>query len=178
MWSATNIFEGAHMDQDGAGPQVDDRGTAGVLVRPPRLFLAVLLLGLGLDRVLPFSMGAHEGGRLHGIIAGSLLLVGLALATAGIRNFGRAGTPVPTIEPTRALATTGIYGLSRNPIYLGMFLIYGGIGLGARSIWTLILALPLAVTIRYGVIAREEEYLERRFGDVYRAYKSRVRRWL
>ncbi len=166
------------MDQDGAGQQVDDLGTAGVLVRPPRLFLAVLLLGLALDRVLPLSMGAHEGARIHWIIAGSLILIGLALATAGIRNFGRAGTPVPTIEPTRALATTGIHGRSRNPIYLGMFLIYGGIGVGARSSWMLILALPLAITIRYGVIAREEAYLERLFGDAYRDYKSRVRRWL
>jgi protein-S-isoprenylcysteine O-methyltransferase Ste14 len=48
-----------------------------------------------------------------------------------------------------------------------MFLVYGGIGVAARSPWTLILTLPLAITIRYGV-AREEAYLERRFGDAYR----------
>jgi protein-S-isoprenylcysteine O-methyltransferase Ste14 len=59
-----------------------------------------------------------------------------------------------------------------------MFLVYGGIGIAAPSPWTLILALPLAVTIRSGVVAREEAYLERRFGDAYRDYKARVRRWL
>jgi protein-S-isoprenylcysteine O-methyltransferase Ste14 len=59
-----------------------------------------------------------------------------------------------------------------------MFLIYGGIGVSARSPWVLILALPLAIMIRYGVVAREEVYLERRFNDAYRDYKSRVRRWL
>jgi protein-S-isoprenylcysteine O-methyltransferase Ste14 len=59
-----------------------------------------------------------------------------------------------------------------------MFLVYGGIGATARSPWALILALPLAITIRYGVVAREEAYLERRFGDSYRDYKARVRRWL
>jgi protein-S-isoprenylcysteine O-methyltransferase Ste14 len=90
----------------------------------------------------------------------------------------RAGTPVPTNEPTRALATTGMHGWSRNPIYVGMFLIYGGIAVAARSPWALIFTLPLAITIRYGVVAREEAYLERRFGDAYRDYKSRVRRWL
>ena len=74
--------------------------------------------------------------------------------------------------------TTGIHGWSRNPIYVGMFLVYGGIGLAARSPWVLVLALPLAVTLRYGVVAREESYLEQRFGDAYRDYKARVRRWL
>ena len=74
--------------------------------------------------------------------------------------------------------TAGIHGWSRNPIYLGMFLTYFGIGLAAHSPWVLLIILPLAITIRYGVVAREEAYLERRFGDVYRNYKSRVRRWL
>jgi protein-S-isoprenylcysteine O-methyltransferase Ste14 len=59
-----------------------------------------------------------------------------------------------------------------------MFLVYVGIGLVVRSPWILILLLPLALTIRYGVVAREEAYLERRFGDAYRGYKTRVRRWL
>ena len=59
-----------------------------------------------------------------------------------------------------------------------MFLLYAGIGLVARSAWVLILTLPLAITLRYGVVAREEAYLERRFGDAYRYYKARVRRWL
>ena len=59
-----------------------------------------------------------------------------------------------------------------------MFLLYAGIGLAARSLWVLILALPLVIVLRYGVVAREEAYLERRFGDAYRDYKARVRRWL
>ncbi len=112
------------------------------------------------------------------VSAGSLMLVGLALTGAAIRDFTSAGTPVPTYKPTSALVTTGIHGWTRNPIYLGMFLTYAGIGLAARSPWILILTLPLAITIRYGVVAREEAYLERRFGDAYRQYTARVRRWL
>jgi protein-S-isoprenylcysteine O-methyltransferase Ste14 len=166
------------MGKDSAGQRVNETGTAGVIARPPRLFLAALLLGLASDDLLPLPLALPKADVVHWIIAGSLILIGLALATSGIRNFSRAATPVPTIEPTRTLVTTGIHGWTRNPIYLGMFLVYGGIGVAARSPWTLILTLPLAITIRYGVVAREEAYLERRFGDAYRDYKSRVRRWL
>ena len=81
-------------------------------------------------------------------------------------------------SPTRTLVTTGIHGWSRNPIYIGMFLVYGAIGLAVRSPWILILALALAAAIRYGIVAREEAYPERRFGDAYRDYKAHVRRWL
>jgi protein-S-isoprenylcysteine O-methyltransferase Ste14 len=155
-----------------------DTAVAGVIARPPFLFLAALLLAFVSDRLLPLSFAVPGGGAVHWVLAGVLILVGLGLAATGIRDFSRAGTPVPTYEPTRALVTSGIHGWSRNPIYFGMLLLYGGIGIAARSPWTLVLALPLAITIRYGVVAREEAYLERRFGDAYRGYKSRVRRWL
>jgi protein-S-isoprenylcysteine O-methyltransferase Ste14 len=105
-------------------------------------------------------------------------VVGLAIVAAGVRNFSRAATPVPSNQPVRALVTTGIHGWSRNPIYVGMFLLYAGIGIVAGNPWVLILALPLVIILRYGVVAREETYLERRFGDAYRDYKARVRRWL
>jgi protein-S-isoprenylcysteine O-methyltransferase Ste14 len=68
--------------------------------------------------------------------------------------------------------------LSRNPIYIGMFLIYAGIGVAALSSRVLVLVLPIAIAMSYGVVAREEPYLERRFGHAYRDYKARVRRWL
>jgi protein-S-isoprenylcysteine O-methyltransferase Ste14 len=160
------------------GQHVNDAGTAGVIARPPLLFLGALLLGLASDHLLPLPFAVPEADRVHWIIGGSLIPIGLALAGAGIRNFSRAGTPVPTNEPTRALVTTGIHGWTRNPIYLGMFLLYGGIGVAAQGPWILILTLPLAITIRYGVVAREEVYLERRFGEAYRDYKAGVRRWL
>jgi protein-S-isoprenylcysteine O-methyltransferase Ste14 len=163
---------------DFAGQQVNDTGTAGVIARPPLLFLAALLLGLVSDRLLPWPFAFPGTDLVHRIAGGSMILGGLALAAVGIRNFSRAATPVPTNQPTRVLVTTGIHSWTRNPIYLGLFLVYGGIGMAAGSPWTLILILPLAITMRYGVVAREEAYLERRFGDAYRDYKLRVRRWL
>src|SRR5262249_42279638 len=125
---------------------------------------------------LPFPIPGID--LIRWIIGGSLSLIGLALAAVGISNFSRAGTPVRSIKPTRALVTTGIHGWTRNPIYLGMFLLDGGIGVAAQSPWIVLLTLPLAITIRYGVVAREEAYLERRFGDAYRDYKASVSRWL
>jgi protein-S-isoprenylcysteine O-methyltransferase Ste14 len=163
---------------DRAGSPWTDIATAGVIARPPLLFLAALLLGFATDRLLSFPFTVPAPGPVRGTVAGLLILIGVALAAAGIHNFSRAATPVRTNQPTRALVTTGIHGCSRNPIYLGLFLVYGGIGIAARSPWALILTLPLAITIRYGVVRREEAYLERRFGDAYRDYKARVRRWL
>src|SRR5262245_57444705 len=172
----TPAAAGAGVSRDHAEQRVTDTGTAGVIARPPLLFLAALLLGFVSDRLLPFPVPRID--LVHWIIPGSLILVGLTLGAVGIRNFSRAGTPVPTNEPTRALVTTGIHGWTRNPIYLGMFLVYGGIGLALRSPSILVLTLPLTVAIRCGVVAREEAYLERRFGNAYRDYRARVRRWV
>ena len=161
--------------------QVGDRETARAIARPPFLFLVALLLGFVSDHLVPLPFPISRIGPAHwisAVIAGSLILIGIGIFAAGIRNFSSAATPVQGTKPTRALVTTGIHGWSRNPIYLGMFLVYGGIGIAVRSPWILILALPLAITMRYGVVAREEAYLERRFGDAYRDYKARVRRWL
>src|SRR5262245_19460738 len=109
----------------------------------------------------------------HAHVAGELLIV------LGRIVFLAGAVPLYWSKVSRrGVVTGGIHGWSRNPIYLGIFLIYGGIGIAASSLWALILTLPLAITIRYGVVAREERYLERRFGYAYRNYKARVRRWL
>ena len=158
--------------------QVNDSETAGVVQRPIRLFPAAALVGLALDRVLPLPFSVTETNWVPWTAGGALILIGLLLFAAGVRNFSRAATHLPTNQPARVLVTSGIYRWTRNPIYLAFFLVYGGIGVAAQSPWVLILTLPLAITIRYGVVAREEAYLERRFGDAYRDYKALVRRWI
>jgi protein-S-isoprenylcysteine O-methyltransferase Ste14 len=157
---------------------VNHTGTAaaGPFGRPPLLYLGCLVAGFALDRLqpLPFPLP-------HGVLwtAGAALLVtGVAIFVAAVRNFARADTPVPSNQPVRSLVTTGIHGWSRNPIYLGMCLVYAGIGVAARSPWVLVLLFPLLIVLHYGVVAREEKYLEQCFGDAYRGYKARVRRWL
>ncbi len=71
-----------------------------------------------------------------------------------------------------------IYGRTRNPLYLGTTLVYLGLSVAAGSLWAIVLVVPLLWVINVGVVAREERYLERKFGDAYRAYKARVRRWV
>jgi protein-S-isoprenylcysteine O-methyltransferase Ste14 len=166
------------MGSDPVGRHANGSATAGVIGRPILLFPAAVLVGLALDRLLPLPFAIPEVDGVPRIVAGSLILIGLVLFAAGVRNFSRAATPLPTNQPARVLVTTGIYRWTRNPIYLGFFLEYGGIGVAAHSAWILVLTLPLAILVRYGVVAREEAYLERRFGDVYRDYMARVRRWL
>ena len=152
--------------------------TVGPIIRPPLLFPGCLILGLVLDRTFPLPFALPATGWSRWAVGGGLILFGIVVFTAGAWNFSRAGTPVPGNRPVRALVTTGIHGLSRNPIYVGMFLLYAGFEVAVWSPWILVLALPLAITMRYGVVAREEAHLERRFGDAYREYKARVRRWL
>jgi protein-S-isoprenylcysteine O-methyltransferase Ste14 len=155
-----------------------DAATAGLITRPPFLYIGCLILGLALEHLLPLRLDLPGAAVMQWTAVGGLILIGVAIVAAGVRNFSRAATPVPSNQPVRALVTTGIHGWSRNPIYVGMFLLYTGIGIAARSPWVLVLALPLIVILRYGVVAREERYLEQRFGDAYRDYKARVRRWL
>jgi protein-S-isoprenylcysteine O-methyltransferase Ste14 len=153
--------------------------TPGVIVRPPRLFLGVLVLGLALDYLWPVPLA--PGGlpnALQYVAGGALFVLGAVILAAPMRQFVRAGTNVPTNKPTTALVTGGLYRCSRNPIYIALSLMYGGIGVAADSLWVVALLFLILLVMRYGVIRREERYLERKFGEEYRRYKTSVRRWL
>lgn len=147
----------------------------GVLVRPPLLYLAALGLGFGLDGGWP---AAVLPGSVQYVLGGALVVLGLATAALAIRRFVAAGTHVQTQKPSTTVVTDGPYRFSRNPIYLGLTGITAGIGIAADSPWVLLMLVPALAVMRYGVIAREERYLERKFGEDYRRYKARVRRWL
>jgi protein-S-isoprenylcysteine O-methyltransferase Ste14 len=99
-----------------------------------------------------------------------------AYPAAGL--FRRLGTHVPPSQPTTLIATTGPYRWTRNPMYLGMALIYAGLAIGFDGPIALALLPLVLIAIQTQVIAREERYLEAKFGDDYRRYKAEVRRWL
>lgn len=102
-------------------------------------------------------------------------LIGLSGAWA----LRRAGTTISVDRPTTAIVASGPYRYSRNPLYVALTLLYLGLGAAAlNTLWALVLLPPLLVVIQRGVIEREERYLERKFGEEYRRYKRRVRRWL
>lgn len=148
---------------------------AGVIARPPFLYLGSLLAAVGLDWIFPAPLPEHGLGLPFAIL---LSVAGLALVATCFRRFKAAGTSVPTWMPTTALVIAGPYRFSRNPIYLALTLIYLGLGIGYGSLWPLVLLAPLLIVMRYGVIGREERYLEGKFGEAYRAYLSSVRRWI
>ncbi len=130
-----------------------------------------------LEAVVPLPvMAAHAFPRY---LAGATLAgCGFVMIVMGTRRFQAAGTNIPPNLPTTALVVDGIYRRTRNPLYLGATLIYLGLSVAAGSFWAIGLVVPLLWVINTGVIAREERYLERKFGDAYRTYKARVRRWV
>jgi protein-S-isoprenylcysteine O-methyltransferase Ste14 len=147
-----------------------------VVVHPPIAWAVAVLAGLGLGWPLPrhFMPAAVP----HAWIGAGVFAAGFILGVWAVVTIRRAGTRVETYKPTTTIVATGPYRIGRNPIYLGMFLGQTGLAIGLDNLWMLA-ALPLFYfTIRYGVIAREEAYLERKFGGQYISYKSRVRRWL
>ncbi len=81
-------------------------------------------------------------------------------------------------KPTTTIIRTGPYGWSRNPIYVAMTVASAGIAILANSLWMLALLVPTVAVVHYGVVLREERYLEARFGDAYREYRASVRRWI
>jgi protein-S-isoprenylcysteine O-methyltransferase Ste14 len=179
MWAVaggattTSRSDGAETPAGAAGaPDV-----AGVIALPPFIFIGFLVAATVLEAVVPLPvMGAHALARY---LAGAVLAAcGFVLIGMGTRRFVAAGTNIPPNLPTTALVVDGIYGRTRNPLYLGATLVYLGLSVAAGSLWAIVLVVPLLWVINVGVIAREERYLERKFGDAYRAYKGRVRRWL
>ncbi len=146
-----------------------------VIAKPPYIYLGALLLGLGLDYIWPTGIG-RVGVRLP--LGAAFVALGVIITAKAMQRFRTAGTNVETDRPTTGLVTGGPYRFSRNPIYLSLSLIYSGIGIAADSLWAMVLLVPVLVLIRYGVISREEQYLERKFGNEYLGYKSSVRRWL
>lgn len=155
---------------------MDDKpDTAQVVIRPPIALVLAIIVGLGLDQVIPLGFLPPSSPLWLGMV---VFFLGLALLIWAAVTIMKAGSNVPTNQPTTAIVESGPYRFSRNPIYLGMFVGLIGLAVAFNTLWLLIMLVPFALLIRFGVVAREETYLERKFGDAYRSYGERVRRWL
>lgn len=153
-----------------------DADSAKVTFPPPFIFLGFLLIGIVADRLLAWSLGLTVLTRAT--LAVPLVAGGVTLVLAAHGLFVRAGTEVKPWKTVSAIVDSGIYAYSRNPMYIGMALMYAGLAIAFGGIGTLLLLVVVLAIVRTQVIAREEAYLEGKFGDAYRAYKARVRRWL
>ena len=162
-----------------ATPEERKRDRPGVIAHPPFIYLGFLAIGIVLGFVWPLpivdgALSTRERLALAVLLAAS----GAALLGVGISQFRKRETHFRTDRPSTAVITDGLYSVSRNPLYIALTLIYVGLSLAMNNLWALALIVAVLVTVRYGVFAREEAYLERKFGEVYLGYKRRVRRWL
>ena len=148
---------------------------SGVVVPPPLIYVAFFVVGMGLQRYVPMPRLPIGTGRVFGAL---LVLSWLLLTTWSFRRFWASGTSVVPVRPTTALVMEGPYRFTRNPMYLGLLLLYVGVACWFGLVWPLLLAPVLVWVIGVSVIGREERYLTRKFGDEYRRYQAQVRRWL
>jgi protein-S-isoprenylcysteine O-methyltransferase Ste14 len=135
------------------------------------------LLGILLHFTLPLSL-------VQGILRQALLFIGILLVIAGIwlvvsarREFARHHQPTDPGQPTSKVIKTGVFALSRNPLYLACVLVLFGLSLAMNMIWILITLLISIILCHYVLIIPEEKYLTARFGDEYTEYVATVRRW-
>jgi len=152
--------------------------SAGVRIFPPAVFLGGLLVGYVLHWFWPVPIASPAWSLVVRIVGIAIALLGFAIMFAALAAFQRAGTPPAPWEPTTKLTFEGPYRFTRNPMYFGMGLILGGLALAGNALWPLIALVPVIAIIRTQVIAREEHYLSIKFGEAYREYKARVRRWI
>jgi protein-S-isoprenylcysteine O-methyltransferase Ste14 len=148
---------------------------SGVRFPPPLLYVAGLLAGWLLERKYPLASLPRSFATAAGIV---LVIAGLALSRAGARAIWKANSSIIPIRPTTAIVSSGVFALTRNPMYLSMVIIYSGIAFLIGSAWPFILLPLVVVAVDRLVIAKEERYLTGKFGEPYLAYKNHVRRWI
>jgi protein-S-isoprenylcysteine O-methyltransferase Ste14 len=149
-----------------------------IIVFPPVIPASTLAISCLLQWLAPLGLidGLDQEWRIGcGVIVFS---VGMLITILGRRTLLRHGTNVSPLQPTTALVTEGIFRRTRNPLYVGIILAQYAIALIFALDWLLLLILPSWIVLHFGVVTREERYLERKFGEHYRRYKQNVPRYL
>jgi protein-S-isoprenylcysteine O-methyltransferase Ste14 len=146
----------------------------GVAILPPVLYGSAFVLVLVLQWMWPLKIVRLPIALCLGLV---LLSASLALAAWGRRTMHGAGINISPLKPTISLVTSGPFRFTRNPLYVAMTLLFLGLTLLLNSWWGIALIIPVIVLLHFGVVRREERYLERKFGEEYRKYRLRVRRY-
>jgi protein-S-isoprenylcysteine O-methyltransferase Ste14 len=146
----------------------------GVRVHPPFFFLGGLLISAGLQALRPLPIFDNATGRL---IGGIIAVLGIAFIAWGRWTMVAQGTNVNPTLPVTTIVTTGPFRFTRNPLYLGLTIAYLGVTLAGNTWWSVMFLVPILLVMHFDVVLREERYLTRKFGDIYRQYCSRVRRY-
>ena len=154
---------------------VQPADNAGVRVPPPLIYVVIFGLGLLLHQIAPLAVLPALPARAAALV---FLGVGVVLLVWSNVLFRREHTSLVPIKPSTALVVRGAYRLTRNPMYLGLLCVYIAAALWFGVLWALLLAPLVVLAVQRMVIAKEERYLEHKFGDSYRQYREQVRRWI
>ena len=152
-----------------------DSDNPGVLAFPPLIFAIFAAVGIGVHFLIPVHLLSYSLALVIGI-GMALLAVALAIWANGAMK--AAGTNVRPDMPTLTIVRTGPYRFTRNPMYLSLCLAQVAIAFVVDDWVALLLVIPLALILHFGVVVREERYLEAKFGAQYLALKKEVRRWI
>lgn len=160
-----------------AGVTGEERDGAAVRIPPPLIYLGAVLAGWLLDAaVLPLPLGLAPAPRIASTLLAALL--GVAMMGFAVGLFRRSGQDPKPWLATPEIISTGVYRVTRNPMYVGMALLQVAFGIGLATAWILVLVPPVLALVYVTAVRHEEAYLERKFGESYLAYKTSVRRWL
>lgn len=146
---------------------------ANVRIHPPVLMLIHLVAAFLLGWLVPINLP-----QWMEFIGWGVVVFGLGVAFGGLRQLIRAHTSPDPRAPTTSVVTTGVYRITRNPIYLGYFCMTLGVPLIFGNVWGLVAAPIQAYLFNRLIITREESYLSGKFGQDYLDYTSKVRRWM
>jgi protein-S-isoprenylcysteine O-methyltransferase Ste14 len=136
------------------------------------------LVAIALQFLVPLSLprGLFQLAFIPG--GAALIIAGVTLVVLARQEFAQCGQPTDPGRPTTRVVTSGVFSVSRNPLYLGAVCFLVGVGLAINLPWVLILLLPSLVACHTVLIAPEEKYLVAKFGEEYRAYTATVHRWI
>jgi protein-S-isoprenylcysteine O-methyltransferase Ste14 len=148
---------------------------ADVKIHPPVLTVIFIVIAYLAKRTIPLPFVVSSAVENIGFV---LVVIGFLFGVAALLAFRKARTTLDPHGKVSAIVTEGVYRFTRNPIYLGFFLMVIGLPLNSGSYWGILLAPVFVMSMNSLVIEKEEAYLEKKFRDVYTSYKSRVRRWL
>ena len=144
-------------------------------INPPTLFWILIAAIVAADRFFPLIEFAETRLPWGGAV---IAIAGVGVSVAAKRHFQRIGTNVYTFEEPGELVTTGLFGISRNPMYLGLVVAAFGAALISATLAALVLSTAFTLIVRYWYVAYEESAMLRRFGEPYQAYCRRVGRWI
>lgn len=154
------------------------RDNAGVIAPPPLLALATIILGLLLDWLFPSYVLTLLLSFVWRILVGIILMgAGSAMIVRANLDFRSVGTHPEPWKPSTALVTGGIFGWLRNPMYVGAIAVLTGLAVLLASDWMLVMTIVFVLVLHFGVVRREERYLEARFGTSYEQYRNKVPRY-